>query len=90
VEFAEPEHVDAALAMDGSLFRGRLLKVRPVRLMPDFQMLRSCRSLLSGQTSQATIAEEAGAVVDTVAVSGEAIEATAHIIPLEDGMMRLA
>jgi hypothetical protein len=27
VEFAEPEHVDAALALDNSLFRGRLLKV---------------------------------------------------------------
>ncbi|KIY49578.1 hypothetical protein FISHEDRAFT_41201, partial [Fistulina hepatica ATCC 64428] len=27
VEFAEAEHVDAALAMDNSLFRGRLLKV---------------------------------------------------------------
>ncbi|KAH9943103.1 uncharacterized protein BXZ73DRAFT_97158 [Epithele typhae] len=26
VEFAEPEHVDAALAMDNSLFRGRLIK----------------------------------------------------------------
>jgi hypothetical protein len=27
VEFAEPEHVDTALALDSSLFRGRLLKV---------------------------------------------------------------
>lgn len=27
VEFAEPEFVDAALAMDNSLFRGRLIKV---------------------------------------------------------------
>ncbi|GLB33580.1 putative RNA recognition motif containing protein [Lyophyllum shimeji] len=27
VEFAEPEHIDAALAMDNSLFRGRLIKV---------------------------------------------------------------
>ncbi|KAF8897299.1 hypothetical protein BD779DRAFT_1490112 [Infundibulicybe gibba] len=26
VEFAEPEHIDAALAMDNSLFRGRLIK----------------------------------------------------------------
>jgi RNA recognition motif-containing protein len=26
VEFAEPEHIDAALAMDNSLFKGRLLK----------------------------------------------------------------
>jgi polyadenylate-binding protein 2 len=28
VEFSEPEHIDAALAMDNSLFRGRLIKVR--------------------------------------------------------------
>jgi len=27
VEFAEPEFVDAALALDNSLFRGRLIKV---------------------------------------------------------------
>lgn len=27
VEFSEPEHVDAALAMNDSLFRGRLIKV---------------------------------------------------------------
>jgi polyadenylate-binding protein 2 len=27
VEFAESEHVDAALSMDNSLFRGRLIKV---------------------------------------------------------------
>ena len=27
VEFAEPEHIDAALAMDNSLFKGRLIKV---------------------------------------------------------------
>ncbi|THH06741.1 hypothetical protein EW146_g9521 [Bondarzewia mesenterica] len=26
IEFAEPEHIDAALAMDNSLFRGRLIK----------------------------------------------------------------
>ncbi|KAJ8698048.1 hypothetical protein PTI98_004804 [Pleurotus ostreatus] len=31
VEFAEPEHIDAALAMDNSLFRGRLIKVTPKR-----------------------------------------------------------
>ena len=28
VEFAEPEFVDAAMALDNSLFRGRLIKVR--------------------------------------------------------------
>lgn len=27
VEFSEPEHIDAALALDNSLFRGRLIKV---------------------------------------------------------------
>jgi len=31
VEFAEPEHIDAALAMDNSLFRGRLIKVTAKR-----------------------------------------------------------
>lgn len=31
VEFAEPEHVDAALAMNDSLFRGRLIKVCVLR-----------------------------------------------------------
>ncbi|EMD41038.1 hypothetical protein CERSUDRAFT_62981 [Gelatoporia subvermispora B] len=31
VEFAEPEHVDAATAMDNSLFRGRLIKVTAKR-----------------------------------------------------------
>ncbi|KAJ8468400.1 hypothetical protein ONZ45_g17258 [Pleurotus djamor] len=31
VEFAEPEHIDAAVAMDNSLFRGRLIKVTPKR-----------------------------------------------------------
>ena len=27
MEFSEPEHIDAALTMDNSLFRGRLIKV---------------------------------------------------------------
>lgn len=27
VEFSEPEHIDAAVALDNSLFRGRLIKV---------------------------------------------------------------
>ena len=27
VEFAEPEHVDTAVTLDNSLFRGRLIKV---------------------------------------------------------------
>ncbi|KAF8164984.1 hypothetical protein B0H34DRAFT_687329 [Crassisporium funariophilum] len=31
VEFSEPEHIDAALAMDNSLFRGRLIKVTAKR-----------------------------------------------------------
>ncbi|EIN10685.1 RNA-binding domain-containing protein [Punctularia strigosozonata HHB-11173 SS5] len=31
VEFSEPEHVDAAVALDNSLFRGRLLKVTAKR-----------------------------------------------------------
>ncbi|RXW25208.1 hypothetical protein EST38_g674 [Candolleomyces aberdarensis] len=31
VEFAEPEHVDAAVALDNSLFRGRLIKVTAKR-----------------------------------------------------------
>ncbi|KAJ7179340.1 hypothetical protein C8R46DRAFT_1159960 [Mycena filopes] len=31
VEFAEPEHIEAALTMDNSLFRGRLIKVTPKR-----------------------------------------------------------
>ncbi|KAI0316713.1 hypothetical protein OF83DRAFT_1164237 [Amylostereum chailletii] len=31
VEFAEPEHVDAAMALDNSLFHGRLIKVTPKR-----------------------------------------------------------
>lgn len=26
VEFSEPEHIDAALALDNSLFHGRLIK----------------------------------------------------------------
>ncbi|KAF9563694.1 RNA-binding domain-containing protein [Agrocybe pediades] len=31
VEFAEPEHIDAAVALDNSLFRGRLIKVTAKR-----------------------------------------------------------
>jgi len=31
VEFSEPEHIDAALAMDNSLFHGRLIKVTAKR-----------------------------------------------------------
>ncbi|KAK7470885.1 hypothetical protein VKT23_002301 [Stygiomarasmius scandens] len=31
VEFAEPEHIDAALTMDNSLFHGRLIKVTAKR-----------------------------------------------------------
>ncbi|TFK56058.1 RNA-binding domain-containing protein [Heliocybe sulcata] len=31
VEFGEPEHVDSALALDNSLFRGRLIKVTAKR-----------------------------------------------------------
>ncbi|KAM5535684.1 hypothetical protein V8D89_010671 [Ganoderma adspersum] len=31
VEFAEPDFIDAAVAMDNSLFRGRLIKVTPKR-----------------------------------------------------------
>ncbi|KAF9046036.1 RNA-binding domain-containing protein [Hymenopellis radicata] len=37
VEFSEPEHVDAALAMNDSLFRGRLIKVTAKRTnLPGF------------------------------------------------------
>lgn len=43
VEFAEAEFVDAALAMDNSLFRGRLIKVclrlLPAALLPDGALL---------------------------------------------------
>lgn len=31
VEFAEPDHIDAAVALDNSLFRGRLIKVTAKR-----------------------------------------------------------
>ncbi|KDR83359.1 hypothetical protein GALMADRAFT_235452 [Galerina marginata CBS 339.88] len=31
VEFSEPEHIDAAVALDNSLFRGRLIKVTAKR-----------------------------------------------------------
>ncbi|KAG7448968.1 RNA-binding domain-containing protein [Guyanagaster necrorhizus] len=37
VEFAEPEHIDTALTMDNSLFRGRLIKVTAKRTnLPGF------------------------------------------------------
>ena len=32
VEFAEPEHVDTAVTLDNSLFRGRLIKVGRARI----------------------------------------------------------
>ena len=31
VEFSEPEHIDAAVALDNSLFRGRLIKVKALQ-----------------------------------------------------------
>lgn len=39
VEFAEPEHIDAALTMDNSLFRGRLIKVSSRYILESFWFL---------------------------------------------------
>jgi len=49
VEFAEPEHIDAALAMDNSLFRGRLIKVTAKRTnVPGFNRGRGRGSYRGG------------------------------------------
>ena len=37
VEFSEPEHIDAALTMDNSLFRGRLIKVSTVGTFMEYR-----------------------------------------------------
>ncbi|KAF9221901.1 RNA-binding domain-containing protein [Gyrodon lividus] len=48
VEFAEPEFIDAALAMDSSLFRGRLIKVTAKRTnVPGFNRARLMSSSAS-------------------------------------------
>ena len=41
VEFAEPEHVDAAVTMDNSLFKGRLIKVLVPLTLPSRHPLTS-------------------------------------------------
>ena len=64
VEFAEPEHVDAAVAMDNSLFRGRLLKVC-VSLVS--------RRVLTGPRSRQNAPMSLASTV-VVAVGGQATE----------------
>ncbi|KAK0191214.1 hypothetical protein F5146DRAFT_1138002 [Armillaria mellea] len=68
VEFAEPEHIDTALTMDNSLFRGRLIKVGanfPVALRQSEPMyLDSTEGVV-----------EVGVGVDIEEATGEATEA---------------
>ncbi|KAI0002980.1 hypothetical protein BJV74DRAFT_714004, partial [Russula compacta] len=44
VEFAEPEFIDPALALDNSLFHGRLIKVCQTRRRRGIQTLDGCRT----------------------------------------------
>ncbi|KAH9482614.1 Polyadenylate-binding protein 2-B [Psilocybe cubensis] len=46
VEFSEPEHIDAAVALDNSLFRGRLIKRKPRQAsLVQFFFMSSTRNL---------------------------------------------
>ncbi|KAJ7117380.1 hypothetical protein C8R43DRAFT_1091177 [Mycena crocata] len=52
VEFAEPEHIDTALTMDNSLFRGRLIKVTPKRTnVPGFNRGRGAKTYPFSKTA---------------------------------------
>ncbi|EGO27369.1 hypothetical protein SERLADRAFT_446592 [Serpula lacrymans var. lacrymans S7.9] len=44
VEFAEPDFIDAALAMDNSLFRGRLIKTSSTPRRMSLSMFKICRA----------------------------------------------
>uniref|UniRef100_A0A8H8CLM5 RRM domain-containing protein n=1 Tax=Psilocybe cubensis TaxID=181762 RepID=A0A8H8CLM5_PSICU len=71
VEFSEPEHIDAAVALDNSLFRGRLIKI-----------LIGCqlRSPQNEPTSPALVAEE----VEDGRGTGGATEVTRATVLIEE------
>ena len=73
VEFAEDSHVEAALAMNDSLFRGRLIKVSTIQLSYGRHLSMHARSHQNELTSLATTADEA--VEGTAEVIAEAIGA---------------
>jgi hypothetical protein len=80
VEFAEADNVDAALALDNSLFKGRLIKVRDI-LDPtsDPTNISFCRLQRSGRTFQGLTAVEEGEV-DTVEASEAGTGGITHTI----------
>ncbi|KAG2058900.1 hypothetical protein BDR06DRAFT_875469 [Suillus hirtellus] len=58
VEFAELEHIDAALAMDNSLFRGRLIKAVRLtnrRLLRSISCFLSCRTFIRHLSSNTAV-----------------------------------
>ncbi|KAJ3553907.1 hypothetical protein NP233_g12538 [Leucocoprinus birnbaumii] len=69
VEFSEPDHIDAALAMDNSLFRGRLIK----RSGPTFQ----------GSTEEGDAGEVA--TEEDIEVDIEAVEGTTRMVVVVAG-----
>ncbi|KAF5363659.1 hypothetical protein D9756_000851 [Leucocoprinus leucothites] len=78
VEFSEPEHIDAALAMDNSLFRGRLIKT-----CSDCPRLRSRRSEPTFRDS--TGAEGVAVPEEAIEAVTEATEVTTHMAVGEEG-----
>ncbi|KIY67350.1 hypothetical protein CYLTODRAFT_437062 [Cylindrobasidium torrendii FP15055 ss-10] len=85
VEFSEPEHVDAAVAMNESLFRGRLIKVpaSPTFTLPTMlpNLARwASRSLATSTRTFATAATEAAPEVRAYPFSTNAIRSIpAHV-----------
>lgn len=77
VEFAEPDFVEAALALDNSLFRGRLIKVRVCSLdqtvCPDTPLIfRSRRSerMSLGLTTGVVVAGAIGVAIEVASEEG--------------------
>lgn len=86
VEFAEPEFVDAAMALDNSLFRGRLIKVGDYLLVPaPCSEPRVSRLRRNERTSPGSTEAAVAGVTEVVTevVTAEEGEGISHTVPAE-------
>jgi hypothetical protein len=90
VEFAEPEFVDAAMALDNSLFRGRLIKVRVsvhrIKLCVLSLASRLRRNEQTSPDSTGVVGVAGATGVATGVVTAEEEEVTSHTVLAEGAL----
>lgn len=85
MEFAEPEHIDAALTMDNSLLHGRLIKVWITYLCHLFSAYNLCRLPQNGQMFPALTAGEDVEVIEVDTEAGIGVTVAILHIGLVEG-----